>query len=176
MCKHFYSALFFTAMLSATHGQSVSENLVVGSWQVIRWETKDRMLDFQDTAASFRYMVDEFKHKNKVLGILKEDSIRIKQELLKIMTVADAIRFKLHLNKDRSFTWTGNSNNTAQYKGTYSVTNNSQELVLTSFDVNTKAYRTMPIKVHTLHNNQMTIEIPSEEPGFKQSKFILKRL
>jgi hypothetical protein len=34
----------------------------------------------------------------------------------------------------------------------------------------------MSLKLDALQANQMTIEIPSEEPGFKQSKFTLKRL
>jgi hypothetical protein len=158
------------------HAQSVAETTLPGTWLVVRWETADRLLDFQDTLASFRYMVDNYKQKNKLPGILKQDSIRIRQDLRKVLSSAEAIRFKLIFNKDKSFVWTGNGDNNAQFKGTYALGTNNTAIVLTSFDGLSKAYRTMSLKVHSLEPNQMIIEIPSEEPGFKESKFTLKRL
>ncbi|THU37205.1 hypothetical protein FAM09_19850 [Niastella caeni] len=158
------------------HAQAVPENLLPGNWYVVRWETTDRLLDFQDTAASIKYMVDNFKQKNKLQKILREDSIRIRQELRKVLTAAGAIRFKLIFNKDKSFVWTNSAESSAQYKGTYSLGSKNQAIVLTSFDGLTKAYRTMSLKLHALQPDKMTIEIPSEEPGFKQSKFTLKKL
>lgn len=158
------------------HAQSVSENLLPGNWYVVRWETTDRLLDFQDTTACMKFMVDNFKQKNKVQAILREDSIRMRQELRKVLSVAAAIRFKLIFNKDKSFVWTGSNENNAQYKGTYSLGSNNQSIILTSFDGLSKAYRTMSLKVHTLQADKMTIEIPSEEPGIKQSKFTLKKM
>jgi hypothetical protein len=99
----------------------------------------------------------------------------MRQELRKVLATASAIRFKLALGKDKSFVWSGMTNNSAQFKGTYSLGAGNQTLVLTSFDGNTKAYRTMLLKVHALQADKMTIEIPSEEPGFKQSRFTLKK-
>jgi len=158
------------------HAQAVSENSLTGIWYVVRWETSDRLLDFQDTLASMRFMVDNFKHKNKVQGLLREDSIHIRKELRKVLSSAEAIRFKLIFNKDKSFVWTGSSENSTQFKGTYALGSNNMAIVLTSFDGLSKAYRTMSLKLHSLQTNLMTIEIPSEEPGIKQSKFTLKRL
>jgi len=175
MWKFLSVALIFICQYHA-HAQTVSENLLTGSWYVVRWETSDRLLDFQDTLASMRFMMDNFKKKNKVQAVLKEDSIRMRQELRKVLTSADAIRFKLILNKDKSFVWTGNNDNSAQFKGTYALGTNNQTIVLTSFDGLSKAYRTMSLKLDALQANQMIIEIPSEDPGFKQSKFTLKRL
>jgi len=157
------------------HAQTITENTLVGNWIVVRWETTDRLLDFQDTTASLRFMVDNFKYKNKVQAILREDSIRMRQELRKVLASAAAIRFRLQLHKDKSFIWSGSTDNSAQFKGTYSLGASNQTLVLTSFDGLTKAYRTMILKVHTLQPDKMTIEIPSEEPGVKQSKFTLKK-
>jgi hypothetical protein len=174
MWKYLSIALFLICQYH-THAQTVTESSLAGNWLVVRWETTDRLLDFQDTLASFRFMVDNFKYKNKVQGILREDSIRMRQELRKVLATASAIRFKLALNKDKSFVWSGITENSAQFKGTYSLGAGNQTLVLTSFDANTKAYRTMLLKVHTLLADKMTIEIPSEEPGFKQSKFTLKK-
>ena len=159
-----------------THAQTVNESSINGIWYVVRWETTDRLLDFQDTLSSFRYMVENYKQKNKLPGILKTDSIRMRQELRKVLSAAEAIRFKLVFNKDKSFLWSGNSENSAQFKGTYAMGPNNTSIVLTSFDGLSKAYRTMSLKLHSLQTNQMTIEIPSEEPGFKQSKFTLKKL
>jgi hypothetical protein len=99
----------------------------------------------------------------------------MRHELKKVLATASAIRFRLSLNKDKSFIWSGMTDNSAQFKGTYSLGAGNQTLVLTSFDSNTKAYRTMLLKVHTLLADKMTIEIPSEEPGFKQSRFTLKK-
>jgi hypothetical protein len=175
MWKYMSIALTLICQYHA-HAQSVSENLLPGNWYVVRWETTDRLLDFQDTAASIKYMVDNFKLKNKLQAVLKEDSIRIRQEVRKVLSVAGAIRFKLIFNKDKSFVWTTSNENSAQYKGTYALGANNQAIVLTSFDGNTKAYRTMSLKVHTLQPDKMTIEIPSEEPGIKQSKFTLKKM
>ena len=158
------------------HAQTVSENSLAGNWMVVRWETTDRLLDFQDTAASIKYMVDNFKQKNKLQAVLKEDSIRIRQELRKVLSAAGAFRFKLMFNKDKSFTWSGNNDNSAQFKGTYSLGASNQTLVLTSFDGNTKAYRTMVLRLHALQPDKMTIEIPSEEQGIKQSKFTLRKM
>lgn len=158
------------------HAQSVTENSLAGDWFVVRWETTDRLLDFQDSAASIKYMVDNFKQKNKLQAVLREDSIRIRQELRKVLSVAGAIRFKLLLNKDKSFIWSGSTENSAQFKGTYSLGASNQTLILTSFDGLSKSYRTMILKVHAIQPTQMIIEIPSEEPGFKQSKFTLKKL
>jgi hypothetical protein len=158
------------------HAQSVTENSLAGNWFVVRWETTDRLLDFQDSAASIKYMVDNFKQKNKLQVVLREDSIRIRQELRKVLSVAGAIRFKLLLNKDKSFIWSGSTENSAQFKGTYSLGASNQTLVLTSFDGLSKSYRTMILKVHAIQPAQMIIEIPSEEPGFKQSKFTLKKM
>ena len=174
MWKYLSIALFLICQYHA-HAQAVSENLLVGNWQVVRWETTDRLLDFQDTLASVKYMVDNFKHKNKLQIVLKEDSIRIRQELRKVLSSASALRFKLMLNKDKSFVWGGSSDNSAQFKGTYSLGASNQTLVLTSFDGASKAYRTMILKLHALQMDKMTIEIPSEEPGIKQSKFTLKK-
>jgi hypothetical protein len=158
------------------HAQSVAETTLPGTWFVVRWETADRLLDFQDTVASFRYMVDNFKQKNKLPGILKQDSIRIKQDLRRVLSSAEAIRFKLILGKDKSFVWTGSGDNSAQFKGTYALGPNNTAIVLTSFDGLSKAYRSMSLKLHSLAPDQMTIELPSEEPGIKQSRFTLKRL
>lgn len=173
--KYLSVALILISQYHA-HAQTVSENLLAGNWYVVRWETSDRLLDFQDTAASMRFMVDKFKQKNKVQAILKEDSIRMRQELRKVLATANAIRFKLSLNTDKSFVWSGANDNSAQFKGTYALGPNNQAIILTSFDGNTKAYRTMQLKLHALQANQMIIEIPSEESGIKQSKFTLKRL
>ena len=173
MWKHLFMGILLICHFT-TYSQNVSENLLAGNWQVVRWETRDRLLDFQDTAASVQFMVDNFKQKNKVQSILKDDSLHIRQEVTRILTAADAIRFRLIFNKDKTFTWTG-SNNSAQYKGTYALAASNNELVLTSFDGATKAYRTMALKLHALQPNQLIIEIPSEEPGVKQSKFTLKR-
>ncbi|WP_205509501.1 hypothetical protein [Longitalea arenae] len=159
-----------------THAQTVNESSLTGNWYVVRWETTDRLLDFQDTLASLKYMVENFKQKNKLQAVLREDSLRIRHELRKVMSIADAIRFNLLLNKDKSFVWSGNGQNSAQFKGTYSLGASNQTLVLTSFDGLTKAYRTMVLKVHALQPTSMTIEIPSDEPGFKQSKFTLKKI
>jgi hypothetical protein len=175
MWKYMSIALTLICQYHA-HAQAVSENLLPGNWYVVRWETTDRLLDFQDTAASIKYMVDNFKQKNKLQAVLKEDSLRIRQELRKVLSVAGAIRFKLIFNKDKSFVWTTSNESSAQYKGTYALGANSQSIVLTSFDGNTKAYRTMSLKLHTLQPDKMTIEIPSEEPGIKQSKFTLKKM
>jgi hypothetical protein len=174
MWKYLSIALFLICHYHA-HAQAVSENLLVGNWYVVRWETPDRLLDFQDTLASIKYMVANFKQKNKLQVVLKEDSVRIRQELRKVLSSAAAIRFKLFLNKDKSFVWGGNNDNSAQFKGTYSLGASNQTIVLTSFDGNSKAYRTMILKLHALQPDQMTIEIPSEEPGIKQSKFTLKK-
>jgi hypothetical protein len=159
-----------------THAQAVNESSINGIWYVVRWETTDRLLDFQDTLTSFRYMVENYKQKNKLTGVLKTDSIRMRQELRKVLSAAEAIRFKLVFNKDKSFLWSGNSENSAQFKGTYTMGPNNMSIVLTSFDGLSKAYRTMSLKLHSLQTNQMIIELPSEEPGFKQSKFTLKKL
>jgi|SoiMetStandDraft_2_1073263.scaffolds.fasta_scaffold373665_1 hypothetical protein len=174
MWKHLFIGILLICHFT-TYSQNVSENLLAGNWLVVRWETQDRLLDFQDTAASVKFMVDNFKQKNKVQTIPKDDSVHIRQEVTRILTAAGAIRFRISLNKDKTFTWTGNGNNNAQYKGTYALANSNNELVLTSFDGATKAYRTMALKLHALQPNQMIIEIPSEEPGFKQSKFTLRR-
>jgi hypothetical protein len=175
MWKYMSIALTLICQYHA-HAQAVSENLLPGNWYVVRWETTDRLLDFQDTAASIKYMVENFKQKNKLPTVLREDSLRIRQELRKVLTAAEAIRFKLVLNKDKSFEWTGRNQTTAQYKGTYSLGANNQTIVLTSVDGLTRAYRTMSLKLHALLPDKMTIEIPSEEPGFKQSKFTLKKM
>lgn len=174
MWKYLFIALFLICQYNA-HTQTVTESALTGNWLVVRWETADRLLDFQDTLASFRFMVDNFKYKNKVQGILREDSIRMRQELKKVLATASAIRFKLSLNKDKSFAWSSFTENNVQFKGTYSLGAGNQTLVLTSFDQTTKAYRTMLLKVHTLLADKMTIEIPSEDPGYKQSRFILKK-
>jgi hypothetical protein len=158
-----------------THAQTVTESSLAGNWFVVRWETTDRLLDFQDSTASLKYMVDNFKQKNKLQVVLKEDSMRIGQELKKVLSIASAIRFKLMLNKDKSFIWSGSTENSAQFKGTYSLGASNQTLILTSFDGLSKAYRTMILKVHAIQPNQMIIEIPSEEPDIKQSKFTLKK-
>jgi hypothetical protein len=157
------------------HAQSVAETTLPGTWFVVRWETSDRLLDFQDTLASFRYMANNYKQKNKLPGILRADSIRIRNDLRKVLSSAEAIRFKLIFNKDKSFVWTGSRENSAQFKGTYALGTNNTDIVLTSFDGLSKAYRTMSLKLHSLEPNQMVIEIPSEEPGLK-SKFTLKRM
>jgi hypothetical protein len=175
MWKYMSMALTLICQYHA-HAQAVSESLLPGNWYVVRWETTDRLLDFQDTAASIKYMVDNFKQKNKLQAVLREDSIRIRQDLRKVLSTAEAIRFKLILNKDKSFVWTGSKENSAQFKGTYSLGSNNQAIVLTSFDGLTKAYRTMSLKVHALQPDKMTIEIPSEEPGIKQSKFTLRKM
>lgn len=175
MWKYLSVALILICQYHA-HAQTVSENLLTGNWYVVRWETSDRLLDFQDTLASMRFMIDNFKQKNKIKAVLKEDSIRMRQELRKVLSSAEAIRFRLMLNKDKSFVWSGNSDNSAQFKGTYALGANNQTIVLTSFDGLSKAYRTMSLKLDVLQANQMTIEIPSEDPSFKQSKFTLKRL
>lgn len=175
MWKYMSIALTLICQYHA-HAQTVSENLLSGNWYVVRWETTDRLLDFQDTAASVKYMVDNFKQKNKLKAVLREDSIRIRQELRKVLSAAAAIRFKLIFNKDKSFVWTTSNESSAQYKGTYSLGANNQAIVLTSFDGLTKAYRTMSLKLHALQPDKMTIEIPSEEPGIKQSKFTLKKM
>jgi hypothetical protein len=175
MWKYISVALFLICQFHG-YSQTVSENLIAGSWYVVRWETTDRLLDFEDSVASIRYMVENFKQKNKVLIVQKADSVRLWQELRRIMSVAESLRFRLFLNKDKSFIWTGNNNTNAQYKGTYALAGNKEQIVLTSFDGATKAYRTMPLRLHALQPNHMIIEIPSEEPGIKQSKFTLKRL
>jgi hypothetical protein len=175
MWKYMSMALTLICQYHA-HAQAVSENSLAGNWMVVRWETTDRLLDFQDTAASIKYMVDNFKQKNKLQAVLKEDSIRIRQELRKVLSAAGAIRFKLLFNKDKSFIWSGNNANSAQFKGTYSLGASNQTLVLTSFDGNTKAYRTMVLRLHALQPDKMTIEIPSEEQGIKQSKFTLRKM
>ena len=172
MWKQLLTALCLLCLYN-THAQTITENLLTGDWYVVKWETTDRLLDFEDSVVSIKYMVDNFKKKNKVLIVQKSDSARITQELHRIMSAAQALRFKLNLNRDKSFIWSGESS--AQYRGTYSLASGNQQLVLTSFDCNTKAYRTMPLKLHELQANQMIIEIPSEEPGLKQSKFTLKR-
>jgi hypothetical protein len=174
MWKYLSIALFLICQYHA-HTQTVTETTLAGSWTVVRWETNDRLLDFQDTLASLRFMVDNFKYKNKVQGVLREDSIRIRQELRKVLASASAIRFKLLLNKDKSFVWSGSTENSAQFKGTYSLGASNQTLVLTSFDALSKAYRTMVLKVHAMQADKMTIELPSEEQG-KQSKFTLKKI
>jgi hypothetical protein len=174
MWKYLSIALFLICQYH-THAQSVTEATLAGNWLVVRWETNDRLLDFQDTIASLRFMVDNFKYKNKVQAILREDSIRMRQELRKILASASAIRFKLMLNKDKSFVWSGSTDNSAQFKGTYSLGASNQTLVLTSFDGLSKSYRTMVLKVHALQPEKMTIELPSEDQS-KHSKFTLKKM
>ena len=172
----YFTAVFTLTCTYSLHAQSVSESLLTGNWYVVRWQTNDRLLDFEDSVASVRYMIDNFKQKNKVQTVLKDDSLRISQELHKVMSAAEGLRFRLNFNKDKSFIWSTGTDNTAQYKGTYALGANNAEIVLTSFDGLTKAYRTMALKLDALQPNQMTIEIPSEEPGIKQSKFTLKRM
>jgi hypothetical protein len=156
--------------------QTLSENLVTGTWYVTRWETDSRLLDFEDSLANINYMVERFKQKNKVSIVSAGDSVRIRQEIRKVMSAAEALRFQLFFNKDKTFTWKGNNaDTTAQYKGTYSLSNN-QEIVLTSLDGRTKSYQTMALKLHAIHPNELVIEIPTEEEGLKQSKFTLKRM
>jgi hypothetical protein len=174
MWKYLFIALFLICQYHV-QAQTVTESTLAGNWLVVRWETTDRLLDFQDTLASMRFMVDNFKYKNKVQGVLREDSIRMRQELRKVLASASAIRFRLTLNKDKSFVWSGITDNSAQFKGTYSLGASNQTLVLTSFDALTKAYRTTILKVHTLQPEKMTIELPSEESGIKQSRFTLKK-
>ena len=175
MCKYLLIVLTLICQYH-THAQTVNESSLTGIWYVVRWETTDRLLDFQDTMTSLRYMVENYKKKNKLPGVLKEDSLRIRQEFRKVLSSAEAIRFKLVFNKDKSFLWSGSRENSAQFKGTYALGPNNTSIVLTSFDGLSKAYRTMSVKLHSLQTNQMTIEIPSEEPGIKQSKFTLKKL
>jgi hypothetical protein len=175
MWKYMSIALTLICQYNA-HAQAVSENLLPGNWYVVRWETTDRLLDFQDTTASIKYMVNNFKQKNKLQEVLREDSVRMRQELRKVLSAAEAIRFKLIFNKDKSFVWTGSNENSAQFKGTYALGANNQTIVLTSFDGLSKAYRTMSLKLHALQADKLTIEIPSEEPGFKQSRFTLKKM
>jgi hypothetical protein len=172
----YFTAVFTLTCTYSLHAQSVSENMLTGNWYVVRWQTSDRLLDFEDSAASVRFMIDNFKQKNKVKYVLKDDSLRISQELHKVMSAAEGLRFRLNFNKDKSFIWTTGTDNTAQYKGTYSLSAGNMQIVLASFDGLTKAYRTMALKLDALQTNQMTIEIPSEEPGIKQSKFTLKRM
>ena len=90
MWKYMSIALTLICQYHA-HAQSVSENLLPGNWYVVRWETTDRLLDFQDTAASMKFMVENFKQKNKIQAVLKEDSIRMRQDLRKVLTAAAAI-------------------------------------------------------------------------------------
>ena len=172
----YFTAVFTLICTYSLHAQSVSESLLTGNWYVVRWQTSDRLRDFEDSVASVRYMIDNFKQKNKVQTVLKDDSLRMSQELHKVMSAAEGLRFRLNFNKDKSFIWSTGTDNTAQYKGTYALATNNAEIVLTSFDGITKAYRTMALKLDALQANQMTIEIPSEEPGIKQSKFTLKRM
>jgi hypothetical protein len=174
MWKYLTAALILICTCSV-HAQTVTESLLAGNWYVVRWETTDRLLDFEDSVASIRYMIENFKQKNNVQVVPKADSMRICQELSKVMSAAGALRFRLLFNKDKSFIWSTGTDNTTQYKGTYALASNKQEIVLTSFDGLTKAYRTMALKLDALQANQITIEIPSEEPGIKQSKFTLKR-
>ena len=174
MWKYLFIALFLICQYH-TNAQTVTESTLAGNWLVTRWETHDRLLDFQDTLASLRFMVDNFKYKNKVQNILREDSIRMRQELRKVLASASAIRFRLQLNKDKSFVWSGSTDNSAQFKGTYSLGASNQTLVLTSFDGLSKSYRTMVLKVHALQGDKMTIEIPSEDSS-KQSKFTLRKM
>jgi hypothetical protein len=176
MWKHLLIVLTLIYGYKAHAQTSVNESSLNGIWFVTRWETTDRLLDFQDTLASLRYMVANYKQKNKLPGVLKADSIHMRQELRRVLSAAEAIRFKLVFNKDKSFLWSGSNENSAQFKGTYALGPNNTSIVLTSFDGLSKAYRTMSLKLHSLQTNQMTIEIPSEEPGFKQSKFTLKKL
>ncbi|MBO9199209.1 MULTISPECIES: hypothetical protein [Niastella] len=175
MWKYLIIALALISQYHA-HAQTATEPSLSGIWYVVRWETTDRLLDFQDTLASLRYMVENYKQKNKLPGILKADSIRIRQELRKVLSSAQAIRFKLVFNKDKSFLWSGSNESSPQFKGTYALSPSNTAIVLTSFDGLSKAYRTMSLKLHSLQTNQMTIEIPSEDPGYKQSKFTLMRL
>jgi hypothetical protein len=167
-------------MLLSQHtlkSQTLSDNLVAGTWYVTRWETDNRLLDFEDSLANMNYMVERFRQKNKVSAVSAGDSVRIRQEMRKIMSAAEALRFQLFFNKDKTFTWKGNnSDTTAQYKGTYSLSATSQEIVLTSLDGRTKSYQTMALKLHAIHPNELIIEIPTEEAGLKQSKFTLKRM
>lgn len=157
--------------------QTVTENHFHGTWYVIRWETENGILDFEDTLASFNSMVERFKQKHNIKKVLGTDSNSIRQRIRKLMPAAGALRFSLILNKDKTFIWQSNNNDTAaRYRGTYSVNSNTQEIILTSLDGRTKSYQTMPLKLHAVHASELVIEIPSEEPGFKQSKFTLKRM
>lgn len=161
----------------STKAQTVTENLIPGTWYVIRWETENGTLDFEDSLASFNSMVERFKQKHNV-KMLSADSNNIRQKIRRLLPAAEALRFQLMLNKDRTFTWRGNSasDTAALYKGTYSINTTTQEIILTSLDGRTKSYQTMPLRLHAVHTDELVIEIPSEEPGFKQSKFTLKRM
>lgn len=177
MWKYLSIALFLICQYHAhAQTQTINESTLAGQWLVTRWETTDRLLDFQDTLASLKFMVEEFKHKHKVMGILREDSIRMRQELRRVLSSAEVIRFRISLNKDKSFVWTGNTDNSAQFKGTYSLGASNQTLVLTSFDAVKKSYRTTVLKVHSLQLDKMTIEIPSDDPASKQSRFTLRKI
>lgn len=178
MWKYICTALMLAGQLT-TNGQTLTENLIAGSWYVTRWETENRLLDFEDSLASINYMVERFKQQHNVRLMRHSDSARIRAELRKVMPAAEALRFQLLFNKDKTFTWKGNnSDTTATYKGTYSVnaTTNTQEIILTSVDGRTNSYQKFALKLHAVHPNELVIEIPSEEPGFKQSKFTLKRM
>jgi hypothetical protein len=156
--------------------QTLSDNLVAGTWYVTRWETTNRLLDFEDSLANMNYMVERFRFKNKVDAVSAVDSARIRQEIRKVLAAAEPLRFQLYFNKDKTFTWKGhNADTTAQYKGTYSLSGN-QEIVLTSLDGRTRSYQTMTLKLHAIHPKELVIEIPSEEEGIKNSKFTLKRM
>ena len=143
----YFTAVFTLTCTYSLHAQSVSESLLTGNWYVVRWQTSDRLLDFEDSAASIRYMIDNFKQKNKVQTVFKDDSLRMWQDLHKVMSAAEGLRFRLNFNKDKSFIWSTGTDNTAQYKGTYALGANNAEIVLTSFDGITKAYRTMALKL-----------------------------
>ena len=177
MWKYICTALMLLTQL-ATNSQTLTENLISGSWLVTRWETENRLLDFEDSLASINYMVERFKQQHNVRIVRNTDSARIRAELRKVLPAAEALRFQLAFNKDKTFTWKGNnsSDTTPQYKGTYSVSTNTNEIILTSVDGRTNAYQKFALKLHAVHPNELVIEIPSEEPGFKQSKFTLKRM
>jgi hypothetical protein len=177
MWKYICTALVLLGQLKTNAQTTLSENLIPGSWYVIRWETENRLLDFEDSLASINYMVDRFKAQHNVRLLRNIDSARIRAELRKVMPAAEALRFQLLFNKDKTFAWKGNNNDTsALYKGTYSVSSNTNEIILTSLDGRTNSYQKFSLKLHAIHPNELVIEIPSEEPGFKQSKFTLKRM
>ena len=169
--------IVFLGITSNAKSQKPVDSLA-GKWLAAEWQADGRKLVFGDTIAAMNFLVEQVKESQNLTSVTITDSVQFRAEALDILKSMEEMRFRLHLNVNRTFTYTPFSKEQKTVNGTYLLKEN-KELVLTSKDeVNpeTKKPLTLTIIVVSVLKDKLLIRfVNSRDPAFSKTTWTLKR-
>jgi len=136
-------------------------NALYGKWNFTRWQMDHFLLDTEDSAATIKYYLQEYKNANNGTSMSAADSVKLVNETSKDFARVRTKGFiSFTFNKDKTFSWKGSVKDpNEQFSGTYSC--NEKTIILNAKKGNDS--HQIILQIISLDKNRITIEFPSDD-------------